>query len=185
MSGCGGISWLLQEIIKPLVVHVPAHLENTAQLLDEYQKADARKELTGNIPVSLDVVSLYTNVSVPEAVATVSSYIDEYDPDLHGFSREDITELLDIILNNNVFHFNLDIYKQIKGLAMGGRVSGTLAILAMDKFEKATIRPLLSERALYRRYIDDINMIVPSKQRAQEILEISNRAHPDLKFDPR
>ena len=121
-------------------------------------------------------------MSVPEAVATVSSYIDEYEPDQHGFSREDITELLDIILNNNVFHFNLDIFKQIKGLAMGGRVSGTLAILVMGKFEKATIRPLVSEKVLYRRYVDDINMTVPSKQRAQEILEIANRAHPDLKF---
>ena len=30
------------------------------------------------------------NLSVPEAVATFSNYIDEYDADLHGFSREDI-----------------------------------------------------------------------------------------------
>ena len=64
VSGCGSpfdrISWLLQEIIKPLIAHVPAHLENPAQLLDEYQKADAEKELTGNIPVSLEVFFLYT-----------------------------------------------------------------------------------------------------------------------------
>ena len=40
---------------------------------------------------------------------------------------------------------------------MGGRVSGTLAILGMDKFEKATIRPLLLDKALYRRYNNNNN----------------------------
>ena len=56
---------------------------------------------------------------------------------------------------------SLGIFQQIRGLAMGSRLSGTLATLAMDRFERNniydTIRPVV-----YSRYVDDIGTVVSS-----------------------
>ena len=39
-------------------------------------------------------------------------------------------------LDNNVFQYQKTYFKQIRGLARGNRLSGTLAIICMDKFER-------------------------------------------------
>ena len=45
-------------------------------------------------------------------------------------------------------------YKQIRGLAMGNRLSGTLAIIRMDRFEQLFIYPLKPLLTIYVRYVE-------------------------------
>ena len=61
------LGWLLQIILKPLLKHVPANIDNTAALLQRFSN---NKQLKGQIPISLNVVSLYTNIDVKDAVDT-------------------------------------------------------------------------------------------------------------------
>ena len=70
-----------------------------------------RNEIAGNIPIRLDVVSAYTSVPVPEAIATVDSYVTEYDTDRHGLSDRDITELLDIEHSNSLTSIRRNIFE--------------------------------------------------------------------------
>ena len=55
----------------------------------------------------------------------------------HGpLNSHDINQLLLVILQNNYFHNNGRVFRQIAGLAMGNRVSGLLATLFMNTLEK-------------------------------------------------
>ena len=73
VSACGGIfdrlGWLLQQILKPLLKNVAAHLRSTADLISRCNSID-QDQLQGKIFVSFDVVSLYTNVDTTEAIDT-------------------------------------------------------------------------------------------------------------------
>ena len=72
---------------------------------------------------------------------------------------EDLWELLHLILDNNVFRYQKTFFKQIRGLAMGNPLSGTLAIFCMDKFERNHIYNEL-EPKIYVRYVDNIGTVV-------------------------
>ena len=105
------------------------------------EKVDS-DQLAGMIPVSFDFVSLYTNVDTEEAkaITTALEYIIKYKMNCFGLNTGDIWVLLYTLLDNNVFAYeDVGYFQQIRGLAMGNRVSGTLAILAMDKFERTFV----------------------------------------------
>ena len=188
VSGRGGIfdrlGWLLQFILKPIIRHVKAHVCNTPELLEHVNKPSIA-ERKGKIPVSFDVVSLYTNIPVEEAVDTTLQYINKYNIDLHNLETIHIFQLLSLLLENNVFQYpGFGCYKQIRGLAMGSRLSGTLAILAMDRFEHIYIyRNLKPEPLVYVRYVDDTGTIVNDDNEARQMLRYSNKQHPTIKFE--
>ena len=100
-----------------------------------------------------------------------------------GLNTGDIWVLLHTLLDNNVFAYeDVGYFQRIRGLAMGDRVSGTLAILAVDKFERMfvyqEILPLV-----YVRYIDDVGTVVKNQQEAENTLEYLNSRHPTIKFE--
>ena len=131
VSACGGIfdrlGWFLQQLLKPLLKHVKAHLNNTSDLIARFDSIES-SHLEGMVPVSFDVVSLYTNIDMEEAINTSLEYARGYKLCLHGLKMEDLWELLHLILDNNVFRYQKTYFKQIRGLAMGNRLSGTLAL---------------------------------------------------------
>ena len=67
-------------------------------------------------------------------------------------------------------------------MLFSSRLSGTLAILAMDRFERNniydTIRPVV-----YSRYVDDIGTVVSSIPEASQLLETLNSRHDTIKFE--
>ena len=125
-----------------------------------------------------------TLTSRPEAINTALEYAKRYDLDCYNLSHEDMKVLLQLALNNNIFIYQRQIYHQIRGLAMGGRISGTLAILVMDRFEQNHIYPQLEPASsVYVRYVDDTGTIANDVSQAQEMLTYLNSRHPTIKFD--
>ena len=131
------MGWLLQNILKPLLTKVSAHITGTKQLIQRLDSTPANL-LVGKIPISFDVRALYTNIDVPEAINTALEYAKRYDLDCYNLSLEDMKVLLQLALNYNIFIYQRQIYHQIRGLAMGGRISGTVAILVMDRLANRT-----------------------------------------------
>ena len=84
-----------------------------------------------------------------------------------------------------MFHYEERIFKQIRGLAMGSRMSGTLAIIAMDRFEQLHIynHPKLQDLSVYVRYIDDTGTVVANKQQARDKLSYLNSQHATIKLE--
>ena len=183
VSGRNGIferlSWFLQIILKPLLRQVKAHVGNTEELLNRFHNCPS-STLEGLIPVSFDVVSLYTNIDIEEAISTALQYSRKYNIHLYGLSCQDLNELLHLLLENNIFEYpGHGVFQQIRGFAIGSHLSGTLAILAMDRFERNniydTIRPVV-----YSRYVDDIGTVVSSIPEASQLLETLNSWHDTI-----
>ena len=168
------LGWFLQHLLKPLLKHVSAHLNSTTECIQRMEKVDS-DQLAGMIPaaVSFDFVSLYTNVDTWEAITTALEYIIKYKMNCLGLNTGDIDiwVLLHTLLDNNVFACeDVGYFQQIRGLAIGNRVSGTLAILAMDKFERLLVYQELLP-LVYVRYVDDVGTVVKNQQEAENTLE--------------
>ena len=188
LSASGGIfdriGWLLQFILKPLLRHVTAHLRSTADLVSHLESIDQQR-LAGKIPVSFDVISLYTNVDTEEAIATALEYTLKYKLFTHGLQNSDLWELLHLVLDNNIFAYeNTGFYKQIRGLAMGSRLSGTLAIICLDRFERMHIyQELQPKPIIYVRYVDDVGTVVDSVEHSRTTLAYLNSKHRTIQFE--
>ena len=92
--------------------------------------------------------------------------------------------LLQQILDNNIFEFNGELWRQSLGTAMGTRVAPTYACLFISDLEQQILdtwhgtKPLL-----FKRYIDDLFFAWPgSAQELEEFLAHMNSVHPTIKF---
>ena len=134
---------------------------------------------------AFDVVSLYTNINTEEAINTALHYAVKHKLELHGLEPPHISQLLHLLLNNNVFEYpRSGFFHQIGGLAMGSKLSGTLAILVVDRFEKDHIyQNILFSPWLYVRYLDDTGTLAKNTEHAQYMLTHINSWHPMIKFD--
>ena len=187
VSGRGGIfdrlGWLLQNVLKPLLKKVLAHITNTRELISKFHSSSPTF-FQGKIPISFDVCSLYTNIDVQEAIETCLEYAQRHDLECYGLELSDIECLLHLLLDNNVFEYKTQCYRLIRGLAMGNRLSGTLAILVMDRFERNNIYDhLYPASSLYVRYVDDSNTVANDTDQARDMLQYLNSKHPTIKFE--
>ena len=138
ISACGGpadkISWLLVQILSPLLSCVPAHLFNTYQFIERLNSFDLPD---GASFCSFDVESLYTNVDNPGAIAAVQELINANRDkvNLFGLSTADVILLLNTIIRSNIFAWSGCYYRQKRGLAMGNRIAPILAIAFMNHLE--------------------------------------------------
>jgi len=173
------IAWLLTNTLKPMLKNVPAHLENSVELIKCIQAGDFTTNKTLPYPCSVDVVSLYTSIPIQEAITNAVDRIQN--PLLH-LSKRDITDPLTVTLNNMYFSLNGSSFPPRKeGLPMGFSISGILAILLMDKLETIVLSSHLAIGP-YRRYVDDIYLQTTGEEMADRFHHTMNRLHTKLKF---
>ena len=175
------ISSLLANALKPMLKNVPAHLENSTSL--ELIRCIQAGDLTTNkalpYPCSLDIVSLYTTILIQEAITNATDKI--LNPVLH-LSRHDVSDLLQVTLNNMYFSFRDHVSRQREGLPMASSIPGILAILFMDKLETIALSSHLMISP-YKRYVDDIYLQPTNEESADHFHDVINSAHPNLKFE--
>ena len=90
---------------------------------------------------SFDIVSLYTNIPLREAINTVADAL--FPPNttrehrVSGFTRELFIKALELCTKDAIFIFNNCLYMQIDGIAMGNPISASLcnAFLAIKEQE--------------------------------------------------
>ena len=173
--------WLISQLISSLVDEVSSHLQSSQQLIDKISRLSRESITQHGYPFSLDVAALYTSVPPQEAIATVTRRLAENNFRYNKMTQEHIGTLLQAVLSNRRFTFNGQQFEQVKGLAMGSRLSGILATLVMDDLERKTITADLNI-ALYARYVDDIFIVTKDKQGADRIFDKFNNQHNDIKF---
>ena len=77
--------------------------------------------------VSLDVVSLFTNVPVDLALQVLHHRWTEI-AEHTSINRDDFLQAVKFVLEANIFSFNGIFYKQVFGTAMGSPISPVIAI---------------------------------------------------------
>ena len=161
ISGIGtlteNISGAIENIIKPMIRNTKSYIQDTTDFLNSINNIDNLPE--DAILVTMDVVSLYSNIPHDEGLKALDRFLNNY-PNT-PLEKNSILKLTEFILKHNYFSFddNNMFYLQIKGTAMGTRMAPHYANIFMADLEEEFLitYPLLPLR--YSRFIDDIFLI--------------------------
>lgn len=132
--------------------------------------------------MSLDVVSLFTNVPVELAVIGVKrrwKFISKKT----NIPRDEFVLALSFVLNSTFFKFNNIIYKQTFGSPMGSPLSPVMADIVLQDLEEKALLRLPLNLPIYFRYVDDIITAIPVEH-IESILNVFNSFHSRKKNSP-
>ena len=124
----------------------------------------------GDLLVSFDVVSLFTQVPIDEALKVIEQRLkeDETLMDRTSIPVEDICELTKLCLKSTYFQYQDQFYEQIEGAAMGSPLSPIIANIYMEHFEEKTLSSAPLKPKVWRRYVDDTFVLWSHSQETLE-----------------
>ena len=143
------------------------------------------RSIMGDILVSYDVSSLFTNVPLEETILLLADKAFDnnwFNETYHlNLSKQNLIDLLKAATVNQLFLFNGILYEQIDGVAMGSPLGPLLANVFMCSIEERLEREGKIP-AYYRRYVDDTLTVLPNKTVAYEFLATLNDCHASINF---
>lgn len=185
--------------LRPIVSCIQSPYENLSKFLknilqniinkNKYYIKDSvdLKTKIKNIPipnnytlVSLDVVSLYTNVPVELAKDIIRKKWDEIKK-YTDIPLTDFLEAIELTLRSTYFMYGRKFYKQIEGCAMGASISSVIAQIVMEHLEETVLNNLTIPIPFFFRYVDDCITALPN-DKYNDILNNFNSFHPKLQF---
>ena len=133
---------------------------------------------------SLDVESLFTNIPLSETIDICIDSLFENTDQIKGLTKPDLKELLTLATSESFFVFNGKFYTQIDGVAMGSPLGPTLANAFLCHYEKLWLNdcPSSFKPLVYRRYVDDIFVLLSSPSFINNLLEYFNSKHYKINF---
>ncbi|XP_077971785.1 uncharacterized protein LOC144425889 [Styela clava] len=162
--------------------YIPSYIKDTTDFLNKIQRiAHFSNSSGGSLLVTMDVVSLYTNIPHTEGVRALRKMLEKKrtDPKMIYW----ITKAAECVLTNNNLEFDNCHYLQIQGTAMGTKMAPKyaccfMAILEEEILEKSPLKPLT-----YLRFIDDCKLIWTSGlENLQKFIKFANSFHSSIKF---
>jgi len=132
------------------------------------------------ILVSLDVISLFTNVPIDSVIEILEEkwpYIEKHSI----IPKEEFLNAINLVLHSTFFTFNNKFYKQTYGAPMGSPLSPIIADLFLQKLENDVLNSLQIKPIFYLRFVDDIALSTPHAS-LNDLLHQFNSYHPRLKF---
>ena len=95
------------------------YIRDSSDFINNIELLKPNKEI---LLVSYDISSLYTNMTFEELLSAVEQAYNTVDKSIYNIpapSTKDILYLLKLVLENNIFEFNKNIYRQVIGCANG------------------------------------------------------------------
>ncbi|XP_064462023.1 uncharacterized protein LOC135372308 [Ornithodoros turicata] len=174
------VSKFLAELLAPLMYKNDRSVKNSAEFCELIR--DIRID-DGDVMMSFDVISLFTNVPIDVALSVVRTKL-RADVDLEDrtdLSVEDILELLKLCLRQTFFQFKNRFFKQTDGCPMGSPISTTIAKLVMEFVEDKALEDAGQFITFYRRYVDD-KFVIIKKNFTNTFFDKLNSIHPNIQF---
>ena len=133
---------------------------------------------------SLDVDSLFTNVPLDETIKTCIDELFKSDMTASGLNKKEMFEMLSLTLKESIILFDNKYYSQIDGVAMGSPLGPTLANIFLCYHESNWLKdcPKNFKPIYYKRYVDNIFVLLNKPEHAQFFLEHINKKHKNIKF---
>lgn len=167
----------LHDIIKNALPTARSHIDNSFEL---YKKLTGSRIKSNDILISLDVVSLFTNVLLDLALNSINnrwSYISK----ITKIPKFEFTNAIKFILSSTVFNFDNKAYEQTFGTSMGSPLSPIVADLVLQDIENKALHKVSSKITFYYRYVDDIFLATESDM-IDHIVDTFNSFHERLQF---
>lgn len=183
------LSNLVDILIKPLIHQVKSYVRDDLDFLTHLPTIiDNDSSL-----LTFDVTSLYTNIPHESGITAVKYWLERNRSGIPDrFENNFILDAIQLILENNSFHFNGNFFNQIKGTAMGTKMAPSYATLFMGYLEVSLYQKISNELGTdignyfqenWLRYLDDCFIIWPKSFGDHNILiKILNSLHPNMKF---
>ena len=169
--------WLV-EILEPVRRRLCRYsLRDTFEFVNQVKELNLESECM----FSFDVTSLFTNVPLIETIDFICSQISYLNIDV-PIPICSLKELLLRCTFNIQFRFNDSLYRQTDGVAMGSPLGPILSDLFMASLETGPLYESISSLSFYRRYVDDIFIIMDETLSITHLLDIFNQAHPSIQF---
>ena len=136
------------------------------------------------IMASLDVDSLFTNIPLDETIEIVTKKVFAKKHKVNGLSRTDFRRLLSLSTKGTVFLFNGNYYRQKDGVAMGSPLGPVLANAFLCHYETKWLEecPLSFMPIFYARYVDDIFVLLRSKEHIINLAHYLSSKHRNINF---
>ena len=133
---------------------------------------------------SLDVDSLFTNIPLDETINICTESIFNESDTAEGLNKSEFKELPSLATKESYFIFNELLYKQTDGVAMGPPLGPTLANAFLCFYEKKWLEQCPEEfnPVYYRRYVDDIFVLLRSQDHLIKFRDYFNKCHPNMNF---
>ena len=178
-----GVGKYITKLLNPLT-------QNNYSLKDSFDAVERinkiPKDLLDNSNyklVSLDVVSLFTNVPLKRTVNIILKRIYKDKLINTTISKRTLKKLILDTCQKTAFRFNNVIYEQNDGVSMGASLGPVLANIIMTECEKIIVDDLMNKGLIkfYVRYVDDTLLIVKNDE-IENVLNRFNSFDKNLKF---
>ena len=154
-------------------------------LLISQKETHEMKINKGEILVSYDVSSLFTNVPLEETIEILvdRAFSNNWFNTTHSLAltRTDLIDLLSVATKGQLFQFDGALYEQTDGVAMGSLLGPLLENVFMSSIED-TLELQGKLPSFYRRYVDDTLTVMPDLATATIFLHTLNSAHTSVKL---
>jgi hypothetical protein len=151
------LAGFLHKILSPLAGRSESFVKNTGHFIQLLKSVNLRRQDTLD---SFEVVSLFTNVPVDEALQAIRNKLtnDNSLAELPNLKVEAIMELLNVCLRTTYFQVDDRFYQ---GTAMRSSLSPIISNIYMEHFEKLALDSAQHKAPLWLRYVDDTFVIWP------------------------
>ena len=179
----------VDDLIKPYIPNEHT-VNSTDQFIEKLRSFSCSK---GDICVSFDVKSLFTNVPRQYTIEKIKKYFDERHggtvierTDENGKTASLCSGILAKLLakcTKGHFLFNKKLYTQVDGVQMGSPLGPTLANWFLGDIEGSIFKdskPWYPK--FYTRYVDDVFAIFNSADDVSRFLNVLNNQHANLEF---
>ena len=173
---------MLQKIFVPLLKVFTA---NDHTIKDSFAfAADIVKQDASLYMVSFDVKSLFTNIPLDETIDLCVDKLFYRKKKVKGMLKRHCKQLLNIATKSSCLLFNNTYYTQIDGVSMGSPLGPTLANLFLCHHEVPWLQncPAQFRPVYYKRYVDDVFLLLKSKDHAKKFLRYLNSRHKNIEF---
>ena len=133
---------------------------------------------------SLDVDSLFTNIPLNETIDIVTQKVYGSKRKVDGLLKGDFKRLLQLSTQGAVFYFNGVYYRQKDGVAMGSPLGPALANAFLCHHEQYWLEdcPLAFAPVFYARYVDDIFVLLRSREHVARLADYLSSKHRNINF---
>ncbi|XP_044764491.1 uncharacterized protein LOC123321050 [Coccinella septempunctata] len=171
------IAKFLHEILSDVLSTSVFDVKNSFMLVEELKSTVVPD---GYELVSLDVISLFTNIPKELVIKTIKDQW-HYIKNFTNLRRKEFVHLVDLCFEGGYFVFEGVFYDQIEGTAMGSPASSTFAKLVMLALFTYVISKLNFHIPLIKLYVDDTLLLIP-KEKIEETLNVFNSFHQKIRF---
>ena len=167
----------LHNLIYNSIPKAKSYIANSFQLVDKLKDTYIDDK---HVLISLDVVSLFTNIPVDLALESISNRWNDIGASC-DIPRDEFMIAIRFVLNSTFFTFNGICYQQTFGTPMGSPLSPIVADITLQDLECRVLETLPFSFPFYFRYVDDIALAAPISA-LKIILDSFNSVHPRIQF---